>query len=106
MTNNRSVVGIDGKKHQRHGEQKPTDSEELRSGISGTSGSPVFARPPKASISQQVIVRVRLAQADQTSRFSRDSPGLEPSVPKGYVRDTFMSRFAESHPGRDREHHL
>jgi len=24
-----------------------------------------------------------------------------PGVPKGYVRDAFMSRFEESHPGRD-----
>jgi len=36
------------------------------------------------------------------SRFRVRCPG----VPKGYVRDAFMSRFAESCPGRDREHHL
>jgi len=42
------------------------------------------------------------AQADQTSRFRARCPG----VPKGYVRDAFMSRFAESCPGWDRGHHL
>jgi len=45
-------------------------------------------------------------QADQTSLFDRDSPGLERDVPKGYVRDTFVFRFAESRPDRDRGHHL
>jgi len=50
-----------------------------------------------------------LAQADQTSRFDRDSPGLERDVPvsqNGHVRDAFMSRFAESRPSQDRRHHL
>jgi len=36
------------------------------------------------------------------SRFRARCPG----IPKGYVRDAFMSRFAESRPGRYRGHHL